>query len=112
MNDPDPRTLVRAREGDLGAFEDLVRQYRLAFQEAVEATATGAVEELTGRKVIGYHSQIVFDPPRAFEIFALDTKLDVPAAADAFETRVNVMKAMQGHILGKAVYMGLFRRPQ
>jgi Raf kinase inhibitor-like YbhB/YbcL family protein len=47
-----------------------------------------------------------------FEIFALDTKLDVPAAADAFETRVNVMKAMQGHILGKAVYMGLFRRPQ
>jgi phosphatidylethanolamine-binding protein (PEBP) family uncharacterized protein len=47
-----------------------------------------------------------------FEIFALDTKLDVPAAADAFETRVNVMKAMQGHILGKAVYVGLFRRPQ
>jgi Raf kinase inhibitor-like YbhB/YbcL family protein len=47
-----------------------------------------------------------------FEIFALDTKLNVPAAADAFETRTNVMKAMQGHILGKAVYMGLFRRPQ
>lgn len=47
-----------------------------------------------------------------FEIYALDTKLDVPASADAFETRTNVMKAMQGHILGKAVYMGLFRRPQ
>jgi len=47
-----------------------------------------------------------------FEIYALDTKLDVPAAADAFETRTNVMKAMQGHILGKAVYMGLFHRPQ
>ena len=28
MNDPDPRTLARAREGDLGAFEDLVRQYQ------------------------------------------------------------------------------------
>jgi hypothetical protein len=26
--------------------------------------------------------------------------------------RANVMKAMQGHILGKAVYVGLFRRPQ
>jgi uncharacterized protein YbcI len=51
--------------------EDLVRQYRLAFQEAVAETATGAVEELTGRKVIGYHSQIVFDPVRAFEIFVL-----------------------------------------
>jgi Raf kinase inhibitor-like YbhB/YbcL family protein len=47
-----------------------------------------------------------------FEIYALDTKLDVPAAADAFETRTNVMKAMHGHILGKAVYVGLFRRPQ
>jgi Raf kinase inhibitor-like YbhB/YbcL family protein len=47
-----------------------------------------------------------------FEIYALDTKLDVPASADAFETRANVMKAMQGHVLGKAVYVGLFRRPQ
>jgi hypothetical protein len=47
-----------------------------------------------------------------FEVFALDTKLDVQASADAFETRTNVMKAMQGHILGKAVYVGLFRRPQ
>src|SRR5947199_384601 len=50
-----------------------------------------------------------------FEVFALDTKLDVqPSAGDnaAFETRANVMKAMQGHILGKAVYGGLFKRPQ
>src|SRR5438552_8669741 len=47
-----------------------------------------------------------------FEVFALDTKLDVQPAADAFETRANVMKAMQGHILAKAVYGGLFKRPQ
>jgi Raf kinase inhibitor-like YbhB/YbcL family protein len=47
-----------------------------------------------------------------FEIYALDTKLDVTPAADAFETRANVMKAMQGHILGKAVYGGLFKRPR
>src|SRR3954468_21411705 len=47
-----------------------------------------------------------------FELFALDTKLDVAPAADAFETRANVVKAMQGHILAKAVYGGLFRRPQ
>lgn len=46
-----------------------------------------------------------------FEIYALDTKLDVPPGADAWETRAAVMKAMQGHILGKAVYVGLFRRP-
>ena len=47
-----------------------------------------------------------------FEVYALDTKLDVVPAADAFETRANVFKAMQGHILGKAVYGGLFKRPQ
>jgi len=47
-----------------------------------------------------------------FELYALDTKLDVKPTADAFETRANVMKAIQGHILAKAVYGGLFRRPQ
>jgi hypothetical protein len=50
-----------------------------------------------------------------FEVYALDIKLDVlPATGDnaAFESRANVMKAMQGHILGKAVYGGLFKRPQ
>ena len=46
-----------------------------------------------------------------FELFALDTKLDVKPGADAWETRAAVYKAMQGHILGKAVYVGLFRRP-
>ena len=47
-----------------------------------------------------------------FEIYALDTTLDVQPTADAFETRANVFKALQGHIIGKAVYGGLFRRPQ
>src|SRR4029453_260931 len=47
-----------------------------------------------------------------FEIYALDTKLDVTPAADAFDTRANVMKAMQGHILGKAVCGGIFTRPR
>lgn len=47
-----------------------------------------------------------------FEIYALDTKLDVKPSSDAFETRANVLKAMQGHVLGKAVYGGLFKRPQ
>ena len=46
-----------------------------------------------------------------FEVYALDIKLDVQPTADAFETRANVMRAMQGHVLGKAVYGGLFRRP-
>ena len=47
-----------------------------------------------------------------FELYALDTKLDVQPATDAFETRANIMKAIQGHVLAKAVYGGLFRRSQ
>jgi hypothetical protein len=47
-----------------------------------------------------------------FEIYALDTKLDVPSGGEPFETRTKVMQAIQGHILGKAVYVGLFKRPQ
>ncbi len=65
--------LTRSEETLLAAGQqDLVRRYRLTFQEVVGPTATGAVEELTGRRVIGYHSQIVFDPARAFEIFVLE----------------------------------------
>jgi Raf kinase inhibitor-like YbhB/YbcL family protein len=53
-----------------------------------------------------------------FEVYALDTKIDVApstaasAVAAALETRAAVMKAMQGHVIGKAVYVGLFRRPR
>jgi len=50
------------------------------------------------------------------EIYALDTKVDVPASTAAMnpeiETRTNVFKAMAGHVIGKAVYGGLFHRPQ
>ncbi|MEA2282093.1 MAG: hypothetical protein QOK21_2700 [Solirubrobacteraceae bacterium] len=52
--------------------EALVREYRLSFQEAVTNTITSTVEALVGRRVIGYHSQIVFHPHRVFEIFVLE----------------------------------------
>ncbi len=47
-----------------------------------------------------------------FELFALDTKLAVEPAKDPFDTRRAVIGAMQGHILGKAVYGGLFHMPK
>jgi uncharacterized protein YbcI len=66
--------LTRSEETLLEAGQpDLVRNYRLAFQEAVTQTTTRAVEDLTGRKVLSYHSQIVFKPTRSFEIFVLDS---------------------------------------
>jgi uncharacterized protein YbcI len=58
--------------------EDLVRNYRLRFQEAMEGPTVEAVQRITGRSVIGYHSQIVFNPERTFEIFVLDRALEQP----------------------------------
>ena len=47
-----------------------------------------------------------------FEIYALDIKLDaIQPGANELETRVKVLAAMQGHVIGKAVMFGLFRRP-
>ena len=53
-------------------------------------------------------------PPHhyVFELYALDSVLDVQPTEDAFETRRAVMAAVQNHVLRKAVYMGLFRRPE
>jgi uncharacterized protein YbcI len=56
--------------------EDLVRNYRLRFQEAMEDSTVEAIQRITRRRVIGYHSQIVFNPERAFEIFVLDRPVE------------------------------------
>ena len=46
-----------------------------------------------------------------FELFALDTMLDVPAVgASPPATRTAVIAAMAGHIRGKAVLTGLLKR--
>lgn len=52
--------------------EDLVRSYRLSFQETMSEITMQAVAEITGRRVLTYHSQIAFGPTRAFEIFVLE----------------------------------------
>ena len=46
-----------------------------------------------------------------FELFALDIAVDVQPTEDAFATRRAVMEAMQGHVLRKAIYIGMFKRP-
>ena len=47
-----------------------------------------------------------------FELYALDTKLEVPQGTpqQAAETRTAVVNAMDGHVLGKAVLVARFHR--
>ncbi len=67
---PVERTLI---EG--GRFE-AVRETRDAFQDTMQKTFTAAVEELSGRRVIGFLSQVHVDPDLAVETFILEPEND------------------------------------
>ena len=60
------KTLVAAGE------EDAVRHIRATFQRAMREKFVGAVEELTGRKVISFLSSTGVDPDRDVETFLLE----------------------------------------
>jgi Raf kinase inhibitor-like YbhB/YbcL family protein len=80
--------------------------------EAMAATATmpdGTIQAKNIRGAVGYMGPGAPPGPHhhyTFELFALDTKLDLTPDA----TRADVLKAMQGHILGKGVLVGRFHR--
>jgi Raf kinase inhibitor-like YbhB/YbcL family protein len=75
-----------------------------------DSSPDGIVQGQNIRKVNGY--QPPCPPPGAtphhyiFEIYALDTKLDLAAGSP----RADLLKAMDGHVVGKATYVGLFGR--
>ena len=52
--------------------KDLVRRVRLTFQEAMAASFKGVVEDVLGRRVEAYHSQILIEPDVGFEFFMLE----------------------------------------
>jgi uncharacterized protein YbcI len=60
------RTLIEAGR------VDSVRSTRFIFQEAMRDRFTGAVEELTGRKVIAFFSQVHIEPDMGLEAFVLE----------------------------------------
>jgi uncharacterized protein YbcI len=56
--------------GQLGA----VLGMRRAFQSAMRAEASAAIEELVGRKIIGFMSDNHADPDLAIEVFVLESE--------------------------------------
>jgi uncharacterized protein YbcI len=48
---------------------DLVRQFRQRFQNEMRDVLVAKVEALTGRTVVNYQSQVLFDPHIVLEIF-------------------------------------------
>jgi uncharacterized protein YbcI len=56
--------------------KDLVRTVRLRFQQSMDESFTGVVRRLTGREVLTYQSQVLFDPDFTVEIFLLGAPRD------------------------------------
>ncbi|MDP9135925.1 MAG: DUF2294 domain-containing protein [Actinomycetota bacterium] len=54
--------------------EDRVREFRQVFENEMTDHLTARVEEITGRKVVTYQSQIMFDPDLIVEMFVFDDK--------------------------------------
>jgi uncharacterized protein YbcI len=52
--------------------ENLVRNFRQQFENEMTSRLSGMIEELTGRKVLGYQSQILFTPDVVLEVFFFD----------------------------------------
>jgi uncharacterized protein YbcI len=64
---------------DAGEVEPVI-EMRLAFQRAMKPTFTELVEEITGRKVRAFLSQVHVDPDISCEIFVLEPNGDQPAS--------------------------------
>jgi Raf kinase inhibitor-like YbhB/YbcL family protein len=75
-----------------------------------DSSPDGIMQGVNIRKVNGY--QPPCPPPGAtphhyiFEIYALDAKLDLAAGSP----RADLLKAMDGHVIGKSTYVGMFGR--
>lgn len=52
--------------------EDVVRAYRQTFENRMAAILSEKIEQLTGRTVQGFQSQVLFDPDLSVEIFIFD----------------------------------------
>ncbi|HEY4451743.1 MAG TPA: Na-translocating system protein MpsC family protein [Solirubrobacteraceae bacterium] len=80
--------LTRSEETMMrGGEHDSVRGYRLRFQAVIAPELIRRVEDVLARRVVSYHSQILFDPDRIVEIFVVEPTVggaeapagDVPA---------------------------------
>ena len=79
--------LVVMRDGQLTAEdtmveagrENTVRQFRQEFENVMAERLIGTIEQLTGRKVVTYQSQVLFRPHIVCELFFFDDELPEPA---------------------------------
>ena len=65
--------------------EDLVRNFRQQFENEMTKRLVGGIEELTGRRVLTYQSQILFNPHVICEIFVFEELADTDQLRETAE---------------------------
>jgi uncharacterized protein YbcI len=69
--------VLKAEETLLQSGEqDTVREFRQRFENEMTDRLTYLVEQLTGRKVINYQSQVMFNPHMVVEMFVFEQPAD------------------------------------
>src|SRR4051812_37008549 len=114
MNDPEPAIPAKSSKGDVTHW--LIWNIPGTSTGLAEGVAQGDLpdgskqQSLRGQGYMGpgappgpYHHY-------TFTLYALDTKVDVTPAQNAFDTRQALLNAMDGHVLGKAVLVARFHR--
>jgi Raf kinase inhibitor-like YbhB/YbcL family protein len=114
MNDPEPAIPAKSSRGDVTHW--------LVWN--IPATSTGLPEGVMGgdlpdgTKQQSLRSNGYMGPGAGpgpyhhytFTLYAVDTKIDVTASQNAFDTRTALLNAMDGHVLGKAILVARFHR--
>jgi len=82
--------------------------WNIAPTNAIDENSAPGEQGQNGRKQNGYTGPC---PPKGthhyhFQFFALDALLDLPAGAD----KHTLLKAMEGHVIGTGVLIGLYKR--
>lgn len=111
MEDPDAKPITPFVHWLAWNVPAAVNSLPEGLQEQARLTEpAGLLQGLTSRGSVGYFGPRppVGDPPHRyhFQIFALDTMLDVPPGSD----RDTLIKAMQGHVIAKGELVGTYKQ--
>jgi Raf kinase inhibitor-like YbhB/YbcL family protein len=115
MHDPEP---VLAKGSKMDITHWLIWNVPASSTGLPEGVAAGELAD--GSRQVSLRSNAYMGPGApagphhhyTFELYALDTKLEVPQGTpqEAAATRTAVVNAMDGHVLGKAVLVARFHR--
>ena len=114
MHDPEPAIPAKSSKGDVTHW--LIWNIPGTSTGLPEGVAQGDLPD--GSKQQSLRGQGYMGPGAGpgpyhhytFTLYALDTKLDITPAQNAFDTRTAILAAMDGHVLGKAVLVARFHR--